>query len=124
MKEFNEEYTDFQRNDYEKSPFEKQEDFISPFNSDRKDITNEINNKYTNYNNKSLEYNNSNDKFLSFIDNNNTNFLYDNYNYNLLNQKNNNAQCFRYNLTDEQKKDLQARDNSIINKLLDFFLNW
>ena len=118
MKEFNEDYTDFDDNKNNKyygkrNPtfFEKQEDLISPLNTDKKSIINNIDNEYLNSNNKTL----------SFIENNDLNTFNNIYNYNLLN---NNNQCSRYILSDEQKKYLQVRDNTLVNKILDFFFNW
>ena len=88
--------------------FEKEDGFISPFNSGKKE-----NNNISNISDSSIR--NINNNFRTFR--NNSDF-YNNYN-NLDDYK-----LERVNLTDEQKKYLQPKDFSFIDKILDFFFNW
>ena len=85
--------------------FGKQGDFISPFNSEKKDNNNISNMSYS-------SNPNINNNYSCFR--NNQNF------YNNLDD----YQFERVNLTDEQKRYLQPKDCSFIDKILDFFFNW
>ena len=109
MKE-NEEYTNnnidtrYERSSHQ-SIFENQNELISPFNSEKKNIQQDI--SYLNY--------------INNISNNEINPSPNDYNnYTFYN----NSQCTRENLTDEQKKYYQPKDSSFLDKLLDFLFNW
>ena len=119
MKENNEDYSDsftkkyiggigYQPNFFER----KNDDIISPFKSDRKEMQNNYNNSPSILNSFSRNITNENNTTAFNNYNYNCNYLYDNY------------QFTRKNLPDEEKKYFQPRDSSFIDKLLDFLLNW
>ena len=94
---------------YQPSFLERQNDeFISPFIPDKREIPNIYNNSPTYLNSFNRNITNENNT----IPFNNFNYLYDNF------------QFTRVNLLDEEKKVLQPRDSSFIDKLLDILLNW
>ena len=83
-------------------------DSISSFGSIKK----EFNQDKSNINNRT-DINNLDNECKSFF--NNTNKFDNNFN---------NYYCFHIPLTDDQKKNLQPRDSTFIDKLVDFLFNW
>ena len=120
MRESNEEFyelhnsrnSNFDIGEYNSLFQDKNKDFISPFSSSKKEIINEKNNMS---NQPDLSINDKDMPF--FLNNMNTiDNIFNNINYN--------NHFFRKILTDEDKKNLQPRDSSFIDKIFDFIFNW
>ena len=132
MKEYTPEYDDLDTNNINMFGINNEKendlnDLISPF----KDISNKKENEPINFQKNTFfhGFNNNNQ-----IDNNNINPLNDNRQFTRYELKDNrqfigyelddNRQFTRYELNDEERKYIQPRDSSFIDKILDFLFNW